>query len=418
MMETIETPAPRTPTPGAGILLFLAVLLVQIVTAFLFPRFNVSEDVSILLTPALLLLLTGLAVVMLRVDARQTLLLRLPSRADFFMAFPLAISFFILADQLSLLTQEIFPIPDELLEGALRMMRAESAFEWTFKIATICVGAALSEELMFRGFIQTAFLERLSRSTAILWTAFLFMMLHFLPLPTFAAAGLVLGFAALATRSILVPIAIHFTNNLAALLLTNVAGLDTLGDPLWIPTTIFVPALAIFVLTTGYYLRRIPPPTPRRDEADEAPPRLSLPMNPVSLADELASVPRERRRLGWLVVIAAVVIGMSVLSILFTVSMYTIYPQQTHAKAIELMKAESAGYLSISASERAPRLAAAFDALAAVNRSGTLELRDVAEVFRIFQGVSADGEIDTAEADVLIDRIRDVVVARTRPRRL
>jgi membrane protease YdiL (CAAX protease family) len=95
------------------------------------------------------------------------------------------------------------------------------------------------------------------RASAVLLTSFLFMALHILPLPSFLAAGLVLGVTALATGSIVVPVVIHFLNNASALALLNLAGLETLGDPVWIPPGILVPAVAIFVLSLGYYARRL-----------------------------------------------------------------------------------------------------------------------------------------------------------------
>ncbi len=83
------------------------------------------------------------------------------------------------------------------------------------------------------------------------------MALHILPLPSFAVAGMVLGLTALSTRSIVVPVVIHFLNNASALALVNLAGLETLGDPIWIPAEILLPAMAIFALCVFYYSRRL-----------------------------------------------------------------------------------------------------------------------------------------------------------------
>jgi membrane protease YdiL (CAAX protease family) len=125
------------------------------------------------------------------------------------------------------------------------------------KLLTIGIGAAVSEELMFRGFIQSALSRAMRPARAIALTAFLFMALHILPLPSFVAAGLVLGVAALATGSVAVPALVHFINNAAALALVNVAGLESLGDPVWIPPSILLPAIAIFALSLAYYVRRL-----------------------------------------------------------------------------------------------------------------------------------------------------------------
>ena len=129
-------------------------------------------------------------------------------------------------------------------------------------------------------------------------------------------------------------------------------------------------------------------------------------------------MPRKRRRLGWLVVIASVLLGVTVLSGLFAASVYTMYPQQTHESVIQGLRQESERRLAPSASERASRLMAAFDALSAVNETGNLDWRDLLKVLSVYSELSADGSIDASEADALVEAIRGVVVSATRPRRL
>jgi membrane protease YdiL (CAAX protease family) len=239
--------------------LFLAVLITNLAMGRLFASSGISPDWLLVTTPLVLLVVTILFVYGFRADARETLLLRLPTWPDLLMAFPLAISFVVLSDQLSSLTSDLVPaeLSEQLREVQLRWLRASSASEWLVKLATIGVGAAISEELMFRGFVQSAFSRAMRPANAVLWTSFLFMALHILPLPSFAAAGIVLGVTALATGSIVVPVLIHLLNNVAALALVNLTGLETLGDPVWIPLEILLPAVAIFGLCLIYYARRL-----------------------------------------------------------------------------------------------------------------------------------------------------------------
>ena len=415
--EPLPTPIP---SPAAGIGLYVIVLLVHISSILLLNALNLSQNVVLIVTPTLMLLLTVVTAIRLRVDLRETLLLRLPSGTDFIMAFPLAISFFILGDQLSLLTEELFALPEEIAQETRRMMQARTPVEWLLKIGTIGVGAAVSEELMFRGFIQMSFLRAMSRSRAVLWTSFLFMVIHFLPIPTIAAAGIVLGFIALATRSIVVPIIVHFTNNVAGLLLINLADLDTLGEPLWIPPGILLPALAIFGLTCAYYFRRMDPEPdlPLEPERHADHPRLELPRSSVSLSEELASVPRDKRRLGWLIVAASIVLGVVVLTSLFAASVYSMYPKRIHESVIQGLKLQSEQQLTVTEDDDGARLAAAFDALSALNQDGNLGWRDLFGILRVYTELSADGRLDPSEADALTKAIRDIAVAKTRPRAL
>ncbi len=250
---------PKLPSFAAAMALFLAVVISLLAMGRIVASSGVSADWLLIATPLVLMVFTALFVLGFRLDAKETLLLRLPTWPDFLMAIPLAFSFVILSDQLSTLTSDLVPaeLAEQIREVQLRWLRASTPGEWIGKLATIGAGAAISEEMMFRGFVQSAFSRSMRRAGTVFWTSFLFMALHFLPLPSFIAAGVVLGVTALATRSIVVPMVIHFLNNASALALVNLAGLETLGDPVWIPPEILVPAVVIFVLCLSYYARRL-----------------------------------------------------------------------------------------------------------------------------------------------------------------
>ncbi len=249
----------KLPSWATALALFFVVFAANVAMGHAVGVLGIGADWLLVATPLVLLAFTAAFVAWFRLDAKGTLLLRLPTWPDFLMAVPFAISFVILSDQLSSLTSDLVPaeLSEKLREVQLRWLRVSSPLEWVVKLATIGVGAAVSEELMFRGFIQSALSRSLRPASAVLWTSFLFMALHILPLPSFVAAGLVLGLAALASRSIAVPILIHFLNNASALALVNLLGVETLGDPVWIPGEILLPATAIFVLCLVYYLRRL-----------------------------------------------------------------------------------------------------------------------------------------------------------------
>ncbi|HJS73663.1 MAG TPA: type II CAAX endopeptidase family protein [Vicinamibacteria bacterium] len=256
----MATSEPRKlPSPAAALALFGVVLVANVAMGRIIAAWGLNPDWLLVSTPLVLLFATLLFVFGFRLDPGETLLLRRPSMSDLVMAIPLAISFVVVSDQLSTLTADLVPeeIAEQLREIQLRWLRADSPAEWLSKLATIGAGAAISEELMFRGFIQSGFARSLRGASAVIWTSFLFMALHILPLPSFAAAGLVLGLTALSTRSIVVPVVIHFLNNASALALVNLAGLETLGDPIWIPPEILLPAIAIFTLSVLYYSRRL-----------------------------------------------------------------------------------------------------------------------------------------------------------------
>jgi membrane protease YdiL (CAAX protease family) len=249
----------KVPSAPAALLLFSAVLGANFALSALFQTWGIDLEWLLLATPAVLLLLTGLFMVALRLDPVETLLLRLPVARDFWMAIPLGLSFVVLSDQLAGLTSHLLPgdLVEKLREVQLDWLSVSSPGEWILKLATIGLGAAVSEELLCRGFLQAAFLRRIGPLPAIAATSVLFMLLHILPLPSFLAAGLVLGISAMASRSIVVPVVVHFLNNTAALVLVNLAGLETLTDPVWVPAKILLPAILVFALALAYYWRRL-----------------------------------------------------------------------------------------------------------------------------------------------------------------
>ncbi len=411
-MTSNSADPPRYPQPVGGLVLFIAVVGIGLAVGWALP-----EGAALFAMPLVMLSATAVAVIGFRVDAKATLLLRLPSATDFLMAIPLAISFFILDDQIAGLSHARFPVSEATLEYFRRVLTVQSPWDWFEKIALIGLAAAVSEELMFRGFMQTAFLQRLQRPAAITFAAALFMLLHVQFLPVLAA-GIILGFVALATKSIVIPMFVHFTNNVIQLLLFNLAGLETLGDPVWIPPTILLPALAMFALSWGYYLRRLEPEpeTPADASSEPEHQRITIAHDATSIGEELESVPKGRRRLGWLVVATAVVAGVLVLLGLFGWSVYYIYPERVHARGIELLERRITETLEPGAANEAARITSAFLALAALNESGQLELVDLANVRQSYRELSADGGLDAQDADALVKAIHEMVRDRTRPR--
>ena len=94
-------------------------------------------------------------------------------------------------------------------------------------------------------------------------------------------------------------------------------------------------------------------------------------------------MPRDKRRLGWLVVGASIVLGVVVLTSLFAASVYSMYPKRIHESVIQGLKLQSEQQLT--ATEDGARLAAAFDAMSALNEDGNLGWRDLFDVLLEFR---------------------------------
>jgi membrane protease YdiL (CAAX protease family) len=221
--------------------------------------FRLSLNLGLVLAePVAILLPTLLVVKRAGWDPRETLRLRAPSTTDALLALPLAVSLAVLSDQVSTLSDLVFPMPEWVRRSMASVMTASSPVDWLARLAGVGLGAAVSEEILFRGFIQTGLARRWGAPVSIALGSVAFAAIHMNPwgFLSFTLAGLVLGIAAHATGSILVPILIHLGNNVAAVLLLNLGGRESLGNPVWIPPLILVPSFVGLVAILSYFITR------------------------------------------------------------------------------------------------------------------------------------------------------------------
>lgn len=116
---------------------------------------------------------------------------------------------------------------NEMVESAYNnLLQVNNAFEAMLVIFAIAVVPAVTEEVMFRGFIQRSFEFRLKPVWAALITAVFFGLFHFnfyglIPL---IALGFFFGFSAYMSNSIFIPIILHFLNNFSAVMIFFIIG--------------------------------------------------------------------------------------------------------------------------------------------------------------------------------------------------
>ncbi len=116
---------------------------------------------------------------------------------------------------------------DKLVESAYgSLLEANSLYEGSFIVFIVAVVPAICEETFFRGFVQKSFEQKIKPFGAALITAVFFGFYHFNPYGLIAliALGLYFGFAAYTSNSIVVPIALHFANNLFAVVVYLIIG--------------------------------------------------------------------------------------------------------------------------------------------------------------------------------------------------
>jgi membrane protease YdiL (CAAX protease family) len=112
---------------------------------------------------------------------------------------------------------------DRLEENAQDLVeRAGGASTWLL-VAVVVFGAPIIEELFYRGLLQRSLADRFSEGPVVVAVAAIFALVHFraVEIPGLFAFGLLLGFAALRSRRLGMPIMIHIGFNATALALVQ-----------------------------------------------------------------------------------------------------------------------------------------------------------------------------------------------------
>jgi membrane protease YdiL (CAAX protease family) len=168
--------------------------------------------------------------------------------------------------------KSFFDMLNEMVEKTYgNLLSSSNIFEFILVVVVVSVVPAISEESMFRGFVQRSFELKLKPYMAIFLTALFFSAYHFNPygfLPLFIL-GAFFGFAAYMSRSLVVPMILHFLNNFSAILLYQIIGNEDLiksdaaikGDELSTYLMLLVILTLLFVLLIAvinkYYSTRI-----------------------------------------------------------------------------------------------------------------------------------------------------------------
>jgi membrane protease YdiL (CAAX protease family) len=121
---------------------------------------------------------------------------------------------------LEALWEDVFT-EERLTENAKDLVDRASGGSMVLLVLTVCVGAPVVEELVYRGLLQGSFAARFNHAPAWLAASALFALVHFRPVeyPGLFVIGLVCGACALATGRLGMAIACHVGFNVTGLLL-------------------------------------------------------------------------------------------------------------------------------------------------------------------------------------------------------
>ena len=134
----------------------------------------------------------------------------------------------VISDEINILVDKIIPAPESFLQLEA-MLTPENPLSMIILIITIVILAPVGEELLFRGFLQK-FLENQwgDVTKAILISSLFFAAIHFNPywLIQIYFLGVLLGYIAWKTSSVIPAIIFHMVINGSSLLFTR------LGEPI------------------------------------------------------------------------------------------------------------------------------------------------------------------------------------------
>lgn len=276
-------------TQGPGILVASVILAVWLLMApEQFPKemltnqaaLMISKPMSVALAVAffiaeLLVINFSLLVIRLVVgrDWTRQLGLRRPGAAHTFLALASLPALWLMGNVAYDILHHVLHVPSLSDWGAGGMeeaMKISLKWPWSFAVLVIGVGAGVGEELWCRGFLGRGLVGNYGAVLGVLATSFFFGLIHLDPCQGLMAMvmGLWLHFVYLTTRSLWLPMLLHFLNNSLSVLLPRLPGLERIEvTPADIPALVYVSALALLGAAAYAFYQsrtRLAPRTPEQ----------------------------------------------------------------------------------------------------------------------------------------------------------
>jgi len=135
----------------------------------------------------------------------------------------IGIAFTIISDEIDRIVQIFFPMPSTIQDAINENLKIHSTSDLIIIIFSAVFLAAILEEMLFRGFVQTSFEDNFDVTKAVMSTALIFTVIHFNPWwgIQMLIFGIILGVLAWKSNSVIPPIIIHLINNCIALIFSN-----------------------------------------------------------------------------------------------------------------------------------------------------------------------------------------------------
>ncbi len=200
----------------------LALTLLLFMLFFLFSSW-INEQLSLLLGELLLIVPALLYVRKRRLPVSSVFRIHGIRLKTVAAAVVLFVPVYILIDELDRLIQNLAPMPEDWFESMLETVSYSTWQEAALIFLGSVVVAAIAEEMLFRGLLQRSLESFRDPASAVVSASVLFSLVHFNPWTAIQILllGVVLGYVAWQSNSILPSVIVHGLNNFISLLMVN-----------------------------------------------------------------------------------------------------------------------------------------------------------------------------------------------------
>ena len=203
-----------------------------------------GSETGVFLSEIIIILPALLFVIIARTPIFSVFRIQIPTPKIFLSSILIAIGVFVLADQLDRLIQAVFPMPDMFVKAMEEMLTIRTITEGVVIIFSAVLLAGICEEMLFRGIFQGTLETRWNPIGAVLTSAVVFAVIHMMPWTVLQILllGLVLGYLAFKSGSIIPGAIVHAGNNLFSIIMINLGAEKTK----WYASDVYVNPVVLF----------------------------------------------------------------------------------------------------------------------------------------------------------------------------
>lgn len=190
-------------------------------------------QIAMILFPALLM------ATMFTKSLRTSLRIRMPHWTTLPLAVLLGVTLHPLYVSLAQFISYMYPVSEQTAQAMIPFAEQVAAMPWLYVVLMMSLVPAICEELAFRGFVFGGLVRENGGLRAVVVTALMFGISHGVLQQSIAATimGVMLGWVALRTGSVIPGILIHFTNNALSVSLERIWQTGWEGAPIFLKHT-------------------------------------------------------------------------------------------------------------------------------------------------------------------------------------